>query len=434
MKLKRIFSFILSICMVASLFVVPTFADGSNPISFAVNPTKVGVGDTVTVTISNTDISFTDAGGIIMYLAFDKELLECTSVTGVFGDGDIGFMTNNPRAPFDLFMAYDSLNDDEYGDMLNSDGMFSFTHVVLNPIEYLAGVTATLTFTAKANGTVTFELYDVSYGEVLVQSLPLEIHTCSFEEVVATDNSNLVSAADCENAAVYEKICTCGATNGDTFTYGAPLGHDYQAQLVSPADCDNAAVYKDVCSVCGDEKPSYSVGDPNGHDYQAQLVSGADCDNAAVYKDVCSVCGDEKPSYSVGDPLGHDYQEQLVSPADCVNPEMSKNVCSRCGDETAAFETAPALGHNHVAQLVSPADCENAAVYKDVCACGDEKAPYSVGDPLGHDFSDEYNTTGEDTHWFDCANGCGTKNSEAPHEDADGVTTKTRFIRTQIFI
>ncbi len=416
MKLKRILSFILSICMIATLFVVPTFADGTSPFSFTVSATKVGVGDTVTVTISNTAMTTI---GFAMYLDFDKDLLECTSVTGVDGDEYMGLYKTSGKFPFVEFFVCDSLNHPEEGDTINSDGRFSFGHVFDPATEILAGVTATLTFKAKANGTIEFKFYDANVDQ-LIQSSPVEVHTCSFEAVVATDNSNLVSAADCENAAVYEKICTCGATNGDTFVSGEALGHSYGEPVqISPADCENPEWLKKVCGTCGDETAPYEGTAALGHDHVAQLVSPADCENAAVYKDVCA-CGDvDGDPYSVGDPLGHDYQEQLVSPADCVNPEMSKNVCSRCGDETAAFETAPALGHNHVAQLVSPADCENAAVYKDVCACGDEEAPYSVGDPLGHDFSDEYNTTGEDTHWFDCANGCGTKNSEAPHEDAD---------------
>ena len=83
MKLKRILSFILSICMLATLFVVPTFADGDHVLSFTVDASKVGVGDTVTVVISNEAMSI---DGLAVYLEFNKDLLECISVTGVDGD------------------------------------------------------------------------------------------------------------------------------------------------------------------------------------------------------------------------------------------------------------------------------------------------------------------------------------------------------------
>ncbi len=42
------------------------------------------------------------------------------------------------------------------------------------------------------------------------------------------DPAYLVSPATCDEAAVYYKSCSCGATNGtDTFAYGEPLGHNY---------------------------------------------------------------------------------------------------------------------------------------------------------------------------------------------------------------
>ena len=44
----------------------------------------------------------------------------------------------------------------------------------------------------------------------------------------------LIREADCDEAALYYKSCSCGKTNGtDTFEYGEPLGHDYDMDAIT---------------------------------------------------------------------------------------------------------------------------------------------------------------------------------------------------------
>ena len=68
-----------------------------------------------------------------------------------------------------------------------------------------------------------------------------EEHTHDYTEKVISDET-LVSAADCENAAVYYYSCTCGEIGTETFTDGEPLGHSYE---------------DGICTTCGSEDPDY---------------------------------------------------------------------------------------------------------------------------------------------------------------------------------
>lgn len=51
-------------------------------------------------------------------------------------------------------------------------------------------------------------------------------HTCSFDKQTATE-TYFVSEATCTESAKYYKSCSCGAKGVETFSYGEPLGHEY---------------------------------------------------------------------------------------------------------------------------------------------------------------------------------------------------------------
>ena len=70
----------------------------------------------------------------------------------------------------------------------------------------------------------------------------------AFEEVA--DAAYLVSAATCEEAAVYHKSCACGVVSEETFSYGEPLGHTYDfANVIWIWSADHlSAIAKVVCS------------------------------------------------------------------------------------------------------------------------------------------------------------------------------------------
>ena len=155
MKAKRILSAILSICMIASLMIVPTFAVAQPNVSISPLPTRVGIGDTFTVTISNELMKL---AGFSCYLEFDADLLECTAITGADGDEYMGLNKTTGKTTWvDATIADDVA-------ATNADGIFSFGIISVDEVEYSAGIVATLTFTAKATGFVTVTLGESSSG------------------------------------------------------------------------------------------------------------------------------------------------------------------------------------------------------------------------------------------------------------------------------
>jgi len=233
MKAKRILSAILSICMIASLMIVPTFAEAQPNVSISPLPTRVGVGDTFTVTISNDLMKL---AGFACYLEFDADLLECTAITGADGDEYMGLNKTTGKTTWVDATIADTVVE------TNADGIFSFCIISVDEVEYAAGIVATLTFTAKATGFVSVTLGESSSGSGAfsgtAQEEEVEVHTCVYGENVLANDANLVSAADCVNAYVYTKACECGALdpNGETFVYGTALGHDFATDYSHDAD------------------------------------------------------------------------------------------------------------------------------------------------------------------------------------------------------
>ena len=179
---KRLWALLLCLCMLASFAVQPAYAATSDPnanATMTVSKTEVKVGDTVTVTLSNKAI---DVQGFGIYMEFDKNLLECTSITGADGDEYMGLYKTSGKSPWVDANLSDSVED------TNKDGIFSFGVVPGLDTEYKEGLFATLTFTAKAAGTVEFVLnedtagvnkYKGVAGNATVVITAPAVHTCS---------------------------------------------------------------------------------------------------------------------------------------------------------------------------------------------------------------------------------------------------------------
>ena len=75
-------------------------------------------------------------------------------------------------------------------------------------------------------------------------------HVHAFVEHVE-DDAYLESAATCTEPAAYYLSCECGEAGTDTFTVGAPLGHDWgDWEVVTPADCTDSGIEERVCASC----------------------------------------------------------------------------------------------------------------------------------------------------------------------------------------
>ena len=157
MKLtKRIWALMLCVCMLTALVVMPANAEpqAESNVSMTVDKSEVKVGDTITVVLTNKDI---DVQGFGTWLEFDKSLIECTGVLGSYGDEYLGLDKPSGRVTW-----VDAIFDDVAN--TNSDGRFSFGVVPGADTKFVESDFATLTFTAIAEGTVTFVLNEDTAG------------------------------------------------------------------------------------------------------------------------------------------------------------------------------------------------------------------------------------------------------------------------------
>lgn len=82
------------------------------------------------------------------------------------------------------------------------------------------------TFGVGNTGTKTNGQARITEIQVVYDSPSSSEHTCDFDQE-KVDDKYKVSDADCENAAVYYKSCTCGVAGTETFESGEALGHNY---------------------------------------------------------------------------------------------------------------------------------------------------------------------------------------------------------------
>ena len=292
---------------------------------------------------------------------------------------------------------------------------------------------------------------------------------CVFDQEVVKAEA-LKSAADCENAAVYYKSCTCGAiSTTETFTYGSANGHTESDWQKSTTD------HWKYCTVCNEEivnsRSGHADNDSNntcdscGYDmtpaqpehpvcvFDQEVVkaetlkSEADCDNAAVYYKSCT-CGaiSNTETFTYGSANGHtesDWQksatdhwkvcsvctEEIVNSRGIHADADGDNTCDTCGyDMTPAQPDDPEhTVHVYDREVIkaealkSAADCDDPAVYYMSCECGEVGTveTFTYGTPNGHTPSGWQND--DDEHWKYCLI-CsdlivGTKGSHADNAD-----------------
>ena len=269
--------------------------------------------------------------------------------------------------------------------------------------------------------------------------------TCGHDEIDGYA-AHTDGVATCTEMAV---CAVCGAP------YREPLGHDFEDEFtidLAPT-CEAAGRQSRHCTRCGEvtevtEIPSTGhvfaanwTSDASGHwhaatcghdeidGYAAHAGGAATCTEAAV----CPVCG-----APYGEPLGHEFEDTFtvdVEPT-CTGTGSKSHHCTRC-DEVTGVTAVPATGHSFSSAWTSGADghwhdaacghsvtegyeahfggtatCTEAAVCS---VCG---APY--GEPLGHDFGDEFTV--------DMAPTCTEAGSQSRHCTRCGEVTEVTSI------
>ncbi|MBQ7014915.1 MAG: hypothetical protein IJN12_02200 [Clostridia bacterium] len=313
MNIKRILAAVLSVCMLLSVMVIPTFAATSATpnLAFTVDAASVKCGEAVTVEISLNSARCTN-GVVNGTLEFDSAVLEIASVTL-----NPDFVDSNDA---DVGLAY-----------VEADGKLEISFTAPRQPAYVPNeLIATVSFEAIAGGDVTLTLNEEStiavHGYVGVAQEEALTVGHDFDEILLADDANLVSAADCVNAAVYYKACTvCSALSTETFEFGTELGHDWATTY--SYDDDN---HWFDCSRCAEDK------DTAAHNHDTMLK------NADGHWTKC-VCGHETELvahtespwiYDVRptmDKAGHRYKEctvcgQVLAAEDIVAEDLGEEV------------------------------------------------------------------------------------------------------------
>lgn len=213
---------------------------------------------------------------------------------------------------------------------------------------------------------------------------PKVIEKLDHSYTVETANADtLKSGADCTNAAVYYKSCSCGEiSESETFISGSSLGHDYTEKIEDEAhlkagaeNCQSVDTYWYDCSRCesisdedyfsstttGAHKVSDSWTNENGEHYNKCTVDGCThVENKAACSDVdtdsdhlCDTCNASCGTHSYGEWVkndasthkqvcncgaektqAHAWDEGVIDPMPTCQAEGVKTfTCTICGEK-----------------------------------------------------------------------------------------------------
>ena len=158
---KRLLSLLLSLLLLLSLVPATALAASGN-ISMTVSPSTgtmdtLHVGDTVTVTVSNTAMTVST---FTFNVKFDKEKFECTSIVGADSEypDDIGLEKESGKTTWVDAQTKSTLQE------ANNTAAVGFGWAAADDTKYKAATVVTITFKAKAPGSAEFVLSEDSSG------------------------------------------------------------------------------------------------------------------------------------------------------------------------------------------------------------------------------------------------------------------------------
>ena len=150
----KLVSMVLSICMIISMFVMPAMAADYN-VEMVVSATEVKKGDTITVEISNKEMS---VDGFGFSLEFDSTILKLTSIVGSDEEYPdyLGINKVSGKNTWADLTTWSTLEE------ANANNSFAAGLINTAIVDYKAGMVTTLTFEAIATGNVELVLNDAS--------------------------------------------------------------------------------------------------------------------------------------------------------------------------------------------------------------------------------------------------------------------------------
>ena len=158
---KRFLSLLLSLLLLLSLVPATALAASGN-ISMTVSSSTgkmdtLHVGDTVTVTVSNTAMTVST---FTFNVKFDKEKFECTSIVGADSEypDDIGLEKESGKTTWAGVQTKSTLTE------ANNNATVGFGWAAAGDTKYKAATIVTITFKVKATGSAKFVLSEDSGG------------------------------------------------------------------------------------------------------------------------------------------------------------------------------------------------------------------------------------------------------------------------------
>lgn len=151
----RMVVLLLCVCLMGLAISPVAYAGTPDDFTLSVDKATVDVGETVTVTISNCDTSFS---AMTLVMKFDNSVLQCTGLTNVDGDdGDddlFMYYLNSKGKPKPVYpnAGYCTVDD------INENSQFQFLILGTEDVNYVEGEVVIFTFEAITEGTVDISL------------------------------------------------------------------------------------------------------------------------------------------------------------------------------------------------------------------------------------------------------------------------------------
>ena len=415
--MKKLLSFLVSVCLVCAL-IVPAHAASSVNFHISASSSTVSRGDEITFTVTVSGSGAVKSYGLV--LSFDTSVFEMVGGSCTVSGAEIAKFTSDKG-----FVV-------AYTDPTTPSGRVgTFTLRVIKDTDALGSYSVSGSASAKngadsvsssASGTSVTIVCSHSYGNWTKVDGDTHSRTCTVcgEPQSAAHNWNsgqTTKPADCQTTGELLRTCPdCGATKTETI----PLG-DHKYSAWSKVDDSK---HTHTCSVCSKEETV-------NHSWNGgTTVKAANCITDGEMRYTCTGCGATR-TQTVSKTGVHTYDHGCDK--DC-------NVCGATRTTTHDFSddwVSDRNGHWH--------ECTNCGEKSDAAAHIPGPEPtdttdqvctacaYIIKPSLNHEHVYADKLTGDESgHWFPCAQ-CDIQKDFAPHDftnDCDMLCDTCRFKRT----